>query len=134
VVVVGDAVSDEDGRIVATRGFYIDLTDSVNVEVQQSISDELQAIVAHRRSGIVLPLDEVRPRCVLSVGVPILAPRGLAVLVSPLTTGPGQLETRHDSAATPHHPRRGPWPAAAVFVQQRLSCDGDSMLKAVNLR
>jgi hypothetical protein len=48
VVVVGDAVSDEDGRIVATRGFYIDLTDSVNVEVQQSISDELQAIVAHR--------------------------------------------------------------------------------------
>ena len=38
VVVVGDAVSDEDGRIVATRGFYIDLTDSVNVEVQQSIA------------------------------------------------------------------------------------------------
>jgi PAS domain S-box-containing protein len=48
MVVVGDAVSDEDGRIVATRGFYIDLTDSVNAEVQQSISDELQAIVAHR--------------------------------------------------------------------------------------
>jgi PAS domain S-box-containing protein len=49
VVVVGDAVTDADGRIVATRGFYIDITESVNAELQQSISDEMQVIVSHRQ-------------------------------------------------------------------------------------
>lgn len=44
VVVVGDAVADPDGRIVATRGFYIDVTDSV----QQAVTEELEVIVAHR--------------------------------------------------------------------------------------
>jgi PAS domain S-box-containing protein len=48
VVVVGDAVTDPDGRVVATRGFYIDITDSFNADLQQSISDELQVIVSHR--------------------------------------------------------------------------------------
>jgi hypothetical protein len=48
VVVVGDAVVGEDGQIVATRGFYIDITDATNAELQDTLGDELQAIVAHR--------------------------------------------------------------------------------------
>lgn len=48
VVVVGDPVTDADGHIVATRGFYIDITESFNADLQQSISDELQVIVSHR--------------------------------------------------------------------------------------
>ena len=48
VVVVGDPVTDADGRIVATRGFYIDITESFNTDLQQSITDELQIIVPHR--------------------------------------------------------------------------------------
>jgi hypothetical protein len=48
VVVVGDALADDDGRIVATRGFYIDVTESLHAELEQSISAKLQLIVAHR--------------------------------------------------------------------------------------
>ena len=48
VVVVGDPVTDADGRTVATRGFYIDITESFNADLQQSITDELQVIVSHR--------------------------------------------------------------------------------------
>ena len=48
VIVVGDPVTDTDGRIVATRGFYIDITESFNVDLQQSITDRLQVIVSHR--------------------------------------------------------------------------------------
>ena len=48
VVVVGDPVTDADGRIVATSGFYIDITESFNADLQQSITDELQVIVSHR--------------------------------------------------------------------------------------
>ena len=48
VVVVGDAVTDADGRIVATRGFYIDITESFNAELEQSITDRLELIVSHR--------------------------------------------------------------------------------------
>jgi hypothetical protein len=48
VVVVGDAVTDDDGRVVATRGFYIDITDATNTDLQQLLGDELEAIVAHR--------------------------------------------------------------------------------------
>lgn len=47
-MVVGDAVTDDDGRIVATRGVYVDVTDSFNVELQQSITEELDVIIAHR--------------------------------------------------------------------------------------
>jgi hypothetical protein len=48
VVVVGDPVTDADGRTVATRGFYIDITESFNADLQQSISDQVQVIVSHR--------------------------------------------------------------------------------------
>jgi hypothetical protein len=48
VVAVGDAVTDADNRIVATKGFYVDLTDSFNADIQESISDKLDVIVSHR--------------------------------------------------------------------------------------
>jgi PAS domain S-box-containing protein len=48
VVVVGDPVTDANGRIVATRGFYVDVTESFNADLQQLISDEVQVIVSHR--------------------------------------------------------------------------------------
>jgi hypothetical protein len=48
VVVVGDAVTDADGRITATRGFYVDVTSAFNTDLQRSVSNELQIIVPHR--------------------------------------------------------------------------------------
>lgn len=48
VVVVGDAVTDEGGRVVATRGFYVDVTDSVHADLQQAVTDKVDMIVAHR--------------------------------------------------------------------------------------
>jgi ANTAR domain/PAS fold len=48
VVVVGDAVTDGDGRIVATRGFYVDVTDDENADLQQSLGKELDAIIPNR--------------------------------------------------------------------------------------
>ena len=48
VVVVGDPITDADGRVVATRGFYIDITDSFNADLQETISDKVQVIVSHR--------------------------------------------------------------------------------------
>jgi hypothetical protein len=48
VVVVGDAVRDADGRITATRGFYVDITASFNTDLQRSVTNELHAIVPHR--------------------------------------------------------------------------------------
>ncbi|GLP78352.1 putative transcription antitermination regulator [Mycobacterium antarcticum] len=48
VVVVGDAATDDEGRIVATRGFYIDVTESLHAEMEQSVTEKLQHVVAHR--------------------------------------------------------------------------------------
>ncbi len=48
VVVVGDAVRDADGRVIATRGFYIDITDSFNDDLQRSIDDQMEVILARR--------------------------------------------------------------------------------------
>jgi hypothetical protein len=48
VVVVGDAVTDADNRIVATSGFYVDITDGFNADLQESISDKVETIVSHR--------------------------------------------------------------------------------------
>jgi hypothetical protein len=48
VVVVGDAVLDQDEQVVATRGFYIDITDVADADLQKTLGDELQTIVAHR--------------------------------------------------------------------------------------
>src|SRR5689334_14432301 len=48
VVVVGEIVKDSLDEVVATRGFYIDVTQAVENEIQQALTDELPAIVAHR--------------------------------------------------------------------------------------
>ena len=48
VVVVGDAVFGEDDQVVGTRGFYIDITDAFNADVQDALGEELEAIIAHR--------------------------------------------------------------------------------------
>jgi PAS domain S-box-containing protein len=48
VVVVGDAVTDEDGRIVGTRGFYVDITDDENADLQQNLGNELDTIIPNR--------------------------------------------------------------------------------------
>jgi PAS domain S-box-containing protein len=48
VVVVGDAVTDADGRIVGTRGFYIDITESFDADLQESVTEKLQVIVSSR--------------------------------------------------------------------------------------
>jgi PAS domain S-box-containing protein len=48
VVVVGAAVTDREGRIVATRGFYVDVTEAFHADLQQDVGNELHVIVAHR--------------------------------------------------------------------------------------
>jgi PAS domain S-box-containing protein len=48
VVVVGVAVTDPSGWTVATRGFYVDITEAFHADLQQGVGDELQVIVAHR--------------------------------------------------------------------------------------
>jgi PAS domain S-box-containing protein len=48
VVVVGDALTDADGRITATSGFYVDITAAFNTDLQHSITYELQVIVPQR--------------------------------------------------------------------------------------
>ena len=52
VVVVGDAVTDQDGRIVAIGGFYIDITDSFITDLQDSIGEETEMIRAHREAQV----------------------------------------------------------------------------------
>jgi len=56
VIVVGDAVTDDDGRIVATRGVYIDITESSDDELQQSVDRRMD--VDH--DLITLHLDDWR--------------------------------------------------------------------------
>ena len=48
VVVVGTAVFGEDGEVVATRGFYIDVTEAADADVQGAIGEELREIMARR--------------------------------------------------------------------------------------
>jgi PAS domain S-box-containing protein len=48
VVVVGEAVTDDHGDVVATRGFYIDVTVAVELDMQNAIGNKLGDIVADR--------------------------------------------------------------------------------------
>ena len=48
VVVVGDAVTDFDGTVVATRGFYIDISDRVAIDVEHAVDDKIDTILARR--------------------------------------------------------------------------------------
>jgi PAS domain S-box-containing protein len=49
VVVVGDAIRDQDGRVTATRGFYVDITDGFSTDLQQSITEEMETIIERRQ-------------------------------------------------------------------------------------
>lgn len=48
VVVVGEVVTDEHDKVIATRGFYIDVTEALREDVQREVGAELATIVAHR--------------------------------------------------------------------------------------
>ena len=48
VVVVGDAVTDHNDRVVATRGFYIDVTDSFVADLRESVDEEMEVVLVHR--------------------------------------------------------------------------------------
>jgi PAS domain S-box-containing protein len=48
VVVVGQAVADASGSVVATRGVYVDVTEAVAAEVRREVGEELRDIVADR--------------------------------------------------------------------------------------
>ncbi len=50
VVVVGDALADDDGRVIATRGFYIDITDGFKDDLNQTVDAQMEMIVAHRQT------------------------------------------------------------------------------------
>ena len=68
VVVVGDPVTDADGQVVATRGFYVDITESSNAELQQTVSDKVQTIVSHREvidqaKGMLMAIYQLQPGC-----------------------------------------------------------------------
>ncbi|MDT5016480.1 MAG: hypothetical protein QOD39_2640 [Mycobacterium sp.] len=48
VVVVGEIVKDSNDEVVATRGFYIDVTDAVEAQIQRSLGEQLDVIVPNR--------------------------------------------------------------------------------------
>ncbi|MDT2004801.1 ANTAR domain-containing protein [Rhodococcus opacus] len=51
VVVVGDRMVDEAGQVIGTSGFYIDITEAQETEVQESV-DEVVAELARSRAVI----------------------------------------------------------------------------------
>jgi PAS domain S-box-containing protein len=72
VVVVGAAVTDPSGRTVATRGFYIDITEAFHADLQQEVGDELQVIVAHREvieqaKGMLMAVYDVSAEAAFSI-------------------------------------------------------------------
>jgi PAS domain S-box-containing protein len=48
VIVVGHTLTDRDGRVVGTGGFYVDVTESVQAEVRQRVSNALEKLTASR--------------------------------------------------------------------------------------
>ena len=51
MVVVGDQIYDDDGAVIGTHGFYVDVTPSMK-EAQDEIVTEAVAEIAEARSGI----------------------------------------------------------------------------------
>ncbi len=51
VVVVGDQIYDDDGAVIGTHGFYVDVTPSIK-EAQDEVVTEAVAEIAEARSGI----------------------------------------------------------------------------------
>src|SRR4051794_2163215 len=48
VVVVGEAVTDDTGSVIATQGLYVDVTEAVEAEIQREVGEELHGILADR--------------------------------------------------------------------------------------
>ena len=48
VVVVGEHVCDDEGQVIGTTGFYIDITEVLDAEVQQTVTDTVATIEQHR--------------------------------------------------------------------------------------
>jgi PAS domain S-box-containing protein len=72
VVVVGDAVTDPSGRTVATRGFYVDITEAFDADIQQEVGDVLRAIVDHRAiieqaKGMLMAVYDVSAEAAFSI-------------------------------------------------------------------
>ena len=51
VIVVGDKVLGDDGEVVGTNGFYVDITEAFQADMQQSVT-EVVAQVEERRASI----------------------------------------------------------------------------------
>ncbi|OBB00550.1 hypothetical protein A5662_14500 [Mycobacteriaceae bacterium 1482268.1] len=66
VVVVGEIVKDSDDEVMATRGFYVDVTEALKNDIQRELGDELDTIVAHRAvieqaKGMLMLLYNISP-------------------------------------------------------------------------
>jgi PAS domain S-box-containing protein len=48
VVVFGERLTEADGRVVGTTGFYIDITDASDADLQRRVSDRVATIEANR--------------------------------------------------------------------------------------
>jgi PAS domain S-box-containing protein len=48
VVVVGDRLTAADGRVIGTAGFYVDITDASDADLQRTVSDVVANIEANR--------------------------------------------------------------------------------------
>lgn len=55
VVVVGEHVRDDDDRVIGTTGFYIDITEVIDTEMQQTVTEAVAAI--RRTAGDHQPSD-----------------------------------------------------------------------------
>jgi ANTAR domain/PAS fold len=51
VVVVGDRCRDDDGRLIGTAGFYVDVTDEYNADMQRTL-DDFVSTISERRAVI----------------------------------------------------------------------------------
>ena len=72
VVVVGHAVTDASRRTVATRGFYVDVTEAFDADLQQEVGDVLRVIVDHRAiieqaKGMLMAVYDVSAEAAFSV-------------------------------------------------------------------
>ncbi len=72
VVVVGDAITDDGGRIVGTHGFYIDITEGFDAELQRSLNERVDVIVAHREviniaKGMLMAIYRIAPDAAFEV-------------------------------------------------------------------
>jgi PAS domain S-box-containing protein len=48
VVVLGERLTEADGRVIGTTGFYIDITDASDADVQRTVSDRVATIEMSR--------------------------------------------------------------------------------------